>query len=140
MQKGLVSEEKLLKEGFISEKVQELSSDKQGRIPDDGLKLTISHNQKKYLPRRTDEDLAQTKTDVKPAKNWNTKNVKPATNWNTKNVKFDSTDMKQFSVKTRKDYLSEYSRITFKKDKNLDKNHDFAGYIQKMFQGRKGNS
>ena len=167
VKKGLVSEEKLLEEGFMSEEVQELSSHKQEGIPDevlenpkwkisvpevsepevsdpavnvpdhntesfDSSKLTISQNQNEDLSGRTDKDLVETKTDVKPVRNGNTKNI----NLNSRNTK-------QFSVETTKDYFNKTSRTTFKENGNQDTNYDkrnFAKYLKKMFQARKGNS
>ena len=151
IEKGLVSEEKLLEEGFISEEVQELTSHRQDGVADevlenpkwkvsipdhstessDGPELTVSHFQRKDLSGRTEKDLVKTKTDLKPGKNGN------------KNINFDTSHSEQFSVEKTKDNFNAKSRTTLKENGNPDVNYykpNFADYIKKVMQARKGNS
>ena len=151
IEKGLVTEEKLLEEGFITEEVQELTSHKQDGVPDEVLEnqkwkvsvpddstessddseLTVSHFQRSDLSERTDKDLAETKTDLKPGTNGN------------KSVNFDKRDPEQFSVETTKESFNVKSRTSLKENGNPDADYDrpnFAHYIKKVMQARKGNS
>ena len=151
IEKGLVSEEKLLEEGFISDEVQELTSHKQDGVEDevienpkwkvsipdhdiessDGSELTVSHFQRKDSSGKTDEDFVKTKTDFKPGTNGN------------RNMNFITRNSRQFSVETTKGDFNAKSRTSLKENGNPDVDYDkpkFADYIKKVMQARKGNS